>query len=71
MSSFAPSISPLHPTEGIGQGVTSDISQRQKFTYYILDDDSLLNIFYLYRPAVTVTDEFENFDDVPVSIISD
>lgn len=29
ISSFAPSISPFHPTEGIGQGLISDISERQ------------------------------------------
>ncbi|KAF8496774.1 hypothetical protein F5888DRAFT_1803948 [Russula emetica] len=73
MSSFAPSISPLHPTEGIGQGVISDIiPQRQSSrttSIHILDDDSLLNIFYLYRPDVTMIDESENFDDVRISII--
>ena len=36
---------------------------------HILDDDSLLNIFYLYRLAVTETDEYENFNDVRISII--
>jgi len=74
MSSFAPSISPLHPTEGIGQGVISDISQRQSLSsrttsIHILDDDSLLNIFYLYRLAVTVTNEDKNFDDVRITTI--
>ena len=31
MSSFAPSISPVHLTEEIGQGVINDISQRQRY----------------------------------------
>jgi hypothetical protein len=31
---FAPSISPLHPTEGIGQGVISHISQRQRCSFF-------------------------------------
>ncbi|KAI0271765.1 hypothetical protein BGY98DRAFT_199543 [Russula aff. rugulosa BPL654] len=63
MSSFAPPVSPLYPTEGIGQGVISDISQRQSSrttSIHILDDDSLLHIFYLYRPAVSMIDEDEN-----------
>jgi hypothetical protein len=34
MSSFAPSISPLHPTEGIDQRVISDIPQRQRYASF-------------------------------------
>ena len=31
MFSFPPSVSPLYPTEGIGQGVVGNISQRQRY----------------------------------------
>ncbi|KAN0115660.1 hypothetical protein V8E52_006779, partial [Russula decolorans] len=43
------------------------ISSSRTTSIYILDDDSLLNTFYLYRLAVTVTDEDENFDDMAKS----
>ncbi|KAI0271762.1 hypothetical protein BGY98DRAFT_1100250 [Russula aff. rugulosa BPL654] len=73
MSSFPPSVSPLYPTEGIGQGVVGDISQRQGISHttsiHILDDESLLNIFYLYRPVVKVTED-ENFDELRISIVT-
>ncbi|KAI0276395.1 hypothetical protein BGY98DRAFT_1187837 [Russula aff. rugulosa BPL654] len=55
MSYLSPSTSSFQSTEGISQGAMSGESQRQRnsshaTSVHILDDDSLLNIFHLYRP---------------------
>ncbi|KAF8467925.1 hypothetical protein DFH94DRAFT_857097 [Russula ochroleuca] len=54
-------MSSLQSTEGIGQAAISGKSQwpsPRTTPIHILDDDSLLNIFYLYRPTV-----FDEHDD--------
>ncbi|KAI0274439.1 hypothetical protein BGY98DRAFT_70201 [Russula aff. rugulosa BPL654] len=50
----------LRSSERIGQGRICGMFQRQRphiVSIHILDDDSLLNIFYLYRPFILGEDE--------------
>lgn len=64
MSYITPPTSSLQSTEKISQGATSGEFQQQSSSspahiapIYILDDDSLLNIFYLYRPLLLGEDK--------------
>ncbi|KAH9981819.1 hypothetical protein BJV74DRAFT_66783 [Russula compacta] len=60
MSHLSPPTPPIQSAEGIGRGASSSESQlwRIRGTFiHTLDDDSLLNIFYLYRPILLDKDE--------------
>ncbi|KAH9961875.1 hypothetical protein BJV74DRAFT_346686 [Russula compacta] len=52
----------IQSTERIGRGASSSESQHWRSLIHILDDDSLLNIFYLYRPVLLDGDE----DDIGI-----
>jgi hypothetical protein len=53
-SSFAPSVSPLHPTERISQGVISDISQRLSQRLRYASFSYAHQLASKYDPRVTV-----------------
>ncbi|KAF8468579.1 hypothetical protein DFH94DRAFT_280558 [Russula ochroleuca] len=58
--SYLASSSFLRPTERIGQGEMSGESESQSPhtpSIHVLDDDSLLNVFYLYRPFLSGEDD--------------
>ncbi|KAH9981821.1 hypothetical protein BJV74DRAFT_66745 [Russula compacta] len=60
MSHLSPPTPPIQSAEGIGRGASSSESQlwRIRGTFiHTLDDDSLLNIFYLYRPILLDKDD--------------
>ncbi|KAF8502390.1 hypothetical protein F5888DRAFT_1191098 [Russula emetica] len=60
MSYLVPSTSSFQSTERISQGAVSSESQQQSphtTSIHVLDDYSLLNIFYLYRPFLLGEDQ--------------